>query len=204
MEHVPHHSPAHMRLKVNSTMDRPTSQNDWRSFLTKPWTTERLGKDLLMLANNPYKSMDEILCQEDFAYRDIVSCAREPLPHSAYKHTLRYSEHQPFYEMRNDGSGEPYDNILQLRTDKIRNFMSVRDYEGVADVWVIQYEYLLGHGTQHLIDRISEWTGVQPNCEAYPPQKRTQKKSRIITEDFADHIKQHLNWTVESWIGYHA
>ena len=38
---------------------------------------------------------------------DLVSCFKEPLPHEHYKHTIRYSEHQPFYEMRNDKSGKP-------------------------------------------------------------------------------------------------
>ena len=103
----------------------------------------------------------------------------EPLPHTAYNYTLRYSEHQPFYEMRNDGSGRPYDNIMEMRTDKIRNFLSVANYKGVADLWVLQYEYLVLKGTQHLIDRIEEWTGIPPRCQAKPPQLRKPKASRV-------------------------
>jgi hypothetical protein len=135
-------------------------------------------------------------------YRDIISCDIEPLPHAYYNHTIRYSEHQPFYEMRNDGSGEPYANLLELRTDKIRNFMTVADYQGVADLWVLQYEYLVHKGTQHLVDRVAEWTGITPRCAAKPPQNRKPKKSRTIPPDFARHVRKHLNWTVEKWIGY--
>lgn len=194
MEHVPHHSPAHLRLALNASYDDPSAQNNWQLFLTKPWTMPRIGKDL--------KLKGDEMCQARFHYRDIVSCVAHPLPLSAYNHTLRYSEHEPFYEMRNDGSGEPYASIMELRTDKIRNFLSTANYPGVADTWVVQYEYLLNKGTQHLLDRIAEWTGVEPRCEAFPPQNRIQKKSRYIDPDHARFIKERLNWTVEGWIGY--
>lgn len=194
MEHVPHHSPAHLRTKRDISVEGNMAQNDWEIFLTKPWTMERVGKDLELHGNET--------CQQNFRYQDIVSCVTEPLPPSYYNWTLRYSEHQPFYEMRNDGSGLPYDNILEMRTDKIRNFLSVANYPGIADLWVIQYEYLLNRGTQQLIDRIAEYTGITPKCQGYPPQNRKQKKSRFVTPEFAAHVRKHLNWTVEGWIGY--
>jgi hypothetical protein len=194
MEHVPHHSPAHLRTRAGASTDVVNAQNDWQIFLTKPWTTDRVGKDLELTGNE--------MCQDDFHYRDVVSCTVEPLPLSHYNYTIRYSEHQPFYEMRNDGSGLPYDNIMDMRADKIRNFLSVLDYKGVADVWVIQYEYLLTRGTKHLLERIAEWTGVKPKCKASPPQNRRQKKSRRLSKEMAAFIRTHLNWTVESWIGY--
>lgn len=194
MEHVPHHSPAHLRTASNATLNAKNAANDWKIFLTKPWTTKRVGKDLEMKG-------DEI-CQDDFRYKDVVSCAVEPLPLSHYRHTIRYSEHQPFYEMRNDGSGKPYNNILELRSDKIRNFLSVANYPGVADVWVIQYEYLLAKGTAKLLQRIKEWTGVEPRCRTKPPQYRKPRKSRRIPAEFANHVREHLNWTTEAFIGY--
>lgn len=194
MEHVPHHSPAHMRTKQTADDGHHSANNDWRVFLTKPWTTERLGLDLEMRGDE--------MCQEDFRYKDIVSCAIEPLPKSAYNHTLRYSEQQPFYEMRNDGSGKPYENILEMRTDKIRNFLTVADYEGVADVWTVQYEYLVGMGTQHLLDRIQQFTGIAPKCKAKEPQVRMPRPGRVIVPELAQHIRENLNWTVEKLIGY--
>ena len=155
----------------------------------------RLGSDLEI-------TDETTMCQEDFMYRDLVSCALEPLPRESYNHTLRYSEHQPFYEMRNDGSGLPYDNILEMRTDKIRNMLSVVNYEGVADMWVLQYEYLVGKGTDHLLTKIEEWTGLTRQCRAKEPQNRKPKLSRVISPEFASHVRRHLNWTVEEWIGF--
>lgn len=61
------------------------------------------------------------------------------------------------------------------------------------------HNFQLSHGTQQLIDQIQAWTGVTPQCKAYPPQQRTH---RNITEEFATYVNQHLNWTVEALIGY--
>jgi hypothetical protein len=194
MEHVPHHAPAHLRTKPGASTDDHSANNDWKIFMTKPWTMPRYGADLQLKGDE--------MCQEDFLYRDIVSCVEDPLPEDYYKYTLRYSENQPFYEMRNDGSGLPYNNIMELRTDKIRNFLNTVNYNGVSDVWTLQYEYLVSIGTQHLLDRITEWTGVQPTCKAIAPQVRKPKGSRMIRADFAAHIRENLNWTVEKWIGY--
>lgn len=182
MQHVPHHSPAHLPFRGDHL---------WKEFLTTPWTMERIGTDRFNNLTEP--------CQEHFDYRDIVSCAVEPVSKDYYKNKIMYSEHQPFYEMRNDGSGEPYDSIMDMRTDKIRNFLSIKEYEGVADVWVVQYEYLLTKGTAGLIQQVADWTGIEPQCEPKPPQHR---RNRPVEKDMAEFIKDNLNWTVESWIGY--
>jgi hypothetical protein len=181
MQHVPHHAPNHMKYRGDKY---------WKEFLTKEWSMPRIGTDRWNNATQP--------CQEHFEWKDIISCAVEPLPKSYYT-SLKYSNHQPIYEMRNDGSGEPYKNIMDLRADKIRNFLSVKDYQGVADVWVVQYEYLLTKGTQGLIDQVAAWTGLTPNCTGSPPQ---QRRNRPVEKQMAEYIRQHLNWTVESWIGY--
>ena len=113
----------------------------------------------------------DAICQDDFRYNEIVSCNYEPLPHEAYTHTLRYSEHQPFYELQQDGSGEPFANIMEMRAAKIRNFLDVKNYVGVADVWTTQYEYLLAKGTKEMLDKITEWTGVPYKCDQSPPPR---------------------------------
>jgi hypothetical protein len=181
MQKVPHHAPAHMKYRKDE---------DWRRFLTKEWTMERIGTDRWPNHTEP--------CQQFFEWKDLISCQRVPVPKEEYKEN-KYSNYQPFYEMRNDGSGKPYDNIMELRTDKIRNFMSLKDYEGVVDAWTIQYEYLVKKGTKEMIDQIAEVTGVQPRCKPYPAQDRA---ARSVNADMVGYINRHLNWTVESLIGY--
>lgn len=176
MHAVPHHSPAHAGLEMEE-------------FLSKKWTTERIGLDLQLKGNE--------MCQHHFRYKDIVSCVHKPEPNVPVDN--RHSLDKPFYEMRNDGSGEPYANIMEMRSDKIRNIMEIKDFPGVADLWMVQYEYMLAHGTQELLDRITEWTGIKPMCDAFPPQFRRQ---RNMTDDFVQYVTSHLNWTVEELIGY--
>ena len=90
---------------------------------------ERFGKDLNMTEDEKSGKAGPI-CQEDFYYKDVITCNIRPYPdgywdgtYDGKKRKHRYSEHQPFYEMRNDGSGEPYDNVLQMRAAKIYNFL---------------------------------------------------------------------------------
>lgn len=188
MQRVPHHCPSHLK-------------QDWYPFLTIPWTTPRSGDDIeigktITETNN---DTDTTPCQQNFIYQDIVSCVRRPLPPESYDHKLRFSEDTPFYEMRPSSGGHPFANIMEMRTAKIENFLSIQDYPGIAAVWAVQYEFLLQRGTEHLLKRISEWTGVEPRCEAYPPQLR---RERPFEAGFVKHITEHLNWTVEELIGY--
>lgn len=176
MREVPHHSPAHANLP-------------WKKFLSKPWTMPRIGLDLELKGTE--------MCQHHFKYKDLISCIHRPVPNATIDE--RHSLDRPFYEMRNDGSGLPYDNIMELRSDKIRNILEIKDFPGVADLWMVQYEYMVSHGTQQILDRIEEWTGVKPKCDAYPPQFRRQ---RNMTKDFVQYVTDHLNWTVEELIGY--
>lgn len=182
MQKVPHHSPAHLKY---------TAEDQWENFLSTPWTMERVGNDRWPNQTEP--------CQQFFEWKDIISCQRYPIAKEEIGEH-RFSNHQPFYEMRNDGSGKPYENIMELRTDKIRNFQTVKDYEGVSAVLTMQYEYLLSKGTQEMLDQISELTGIEPNCKPYPAQNRA---ARSLSPDMKAYIDKHLNWTVEGWIGYH-
>ena len=87
-------------------------------------------------------------CQQGFRYNEIVSCNKEPLPPEAYNGYFYCSRHQPFYELKQDGSGMPFENIMEMRSAKIRNFLETRDYPMVIDFMSVQYEKLLALGTK--------------------------------------------------------
>jgi len=177
MHKVPHHASKHIGLK-------------WKEFVTKEWTAPRIGLDLEVT------NKKDRICQERFKYNEIVSCIYEPLPHSAYE-KIRYSEHQPIYELK--PNGKPYKNILEMRAAKIRNFLDVKNYANVHDVWTVQYEYLLKMGTRSLIHRIEELTGVEAKCDLYEPQER---RKREIPKDFVSYLTKHIDWEAEQMIGY--
>ena len=195
MQATPHHAPAHLDVK------------DWKEYVTKTWTMERVGKDLNMTDDEKSGKAGPI-CQEGFFYKDVITCHVRPYPdgywdgtYDGKKRKHRYSEHQPFYEMRNDGSGEPYDNVLQMRAAKIYNFLDTVSFPWVEDTWVLRYEDLLKEGTQHLIESIEKVTGVKANCTASPPQNR---KKREIDPDLRKYLlnEKNVDWKAEKLIGY--
>lgn len=182
MRKKPHHAPRHMFL-------------DWKTFLETPWTMERVGLDLLIDEKN---IQNHVRCQEDFRYQDIVSCYTRPFADGHFTKT-HFSEHQPFYEMRNDGTGKPFESIFQLRGAKIQNFLNISYFKSVAELWILQYEVLVRYGTRELIQEIESLTGIPSHCTPSPAQER---KNRIIDNVMKKYIDKKLDWTVEALIGY--
>jgi len=183
MRKIPHHAPNHIYLP-------------WQKFVSKPWTMERIGKDLNVT------NYEERICQERFYFNEVISCYKYPHPDGYFddKPKPLFSGHQPLYELRNDGSGEPFDSILELRTAKIKNFMGVKEYPFVHDAWNLKYEDLILEGTAELLRKVEEVTGVKANCEASPPQKNRWKRS--LDPMFVKYLNDHLDWDVERSIGY--
>jgi hypothetical protein len=102
----------------------------------------------------------------------------------------------------NDPKGRPYSNILEMRADKIRNFMETSTYSNVKGFWHYRYEYLLKTGTEELVRKIEKATGVKRNaekCKIYEPQNRRKRK---IDADFVNYMIDHVDWEAEALVGY--
>ena len=168
---------------------------EWKDFLTKKWTMERVGKDLNVTDEH---KKDPLFCQEGFLYNDVVSCHRKPYPENHFK-TKRFSEDKPVYEMKPNGSGEPFDNILEMRAAKINNMLEVKNYTGVYDYWLLKYEDLLAFGTAELVEKVEKMTGVKANCTAFPKQ---HKSPRRLEPDMVQYLTDNVDWNVERLIGY--
>ena len=110
---------------------------------------------------------------------------------------FRMSRHQPFYELKPGGSGQAFDSILELRSAKIRNFLETKDYPKVADVWPVQYEYLLARGTKQMLDKITQVTGVEYKCNPFPTQHRSK---RTLSKAFVQYVDTHLDWDTEALV----
>jgi hypothetical protein len=191
----PHHATDHQRLP-------------WKEFVTKEWTMKRLPKD------EEYKRQQDALgngdgriCQEKFRYHEVKSCLTRPYPEGHFgPHNPNYfSNHQPFYEMKwNDPDGTPYANILDMRADKIRNFMEIPTYSNVDGFWHYRYEGLLKTGTEELIQKVERATGVKRHptkCKVSGPN--TTKKKSAMDPEFFDYMTDHVDWDAEALIGYH-
>eukprot|EP00978_Attheya_sp_CCMP212_P048851 scaffold584450_cov59-Attheya_sp.AAC.1 len=186
MRKRPHHASSHIR-----------GEKEWQEFLEIPWTTNRTDLDMT-LANETGR-----ICQQNFTFNEVNSCLEHPYLEGSYdKNKSHWSAHTPFYEMRQDGSGQPFNNILEMRSAKILNFLQLEKYQNTYAAWHYQYEYLLQDGTEHVISRIENATGVQRSCTASPPQPQRPRSKRLGDKHYIDYMNEHVDWEIEKRIGY--
>lgn len=177
MRRVPHHSPLHKNL-------------EWKEFVTTPWTMPRFGRDLRIANHTPSSRADRI-CEQGFYYDQVVPCLDDS----------PVGEMHPLYE-HNPVSGRPYKSILDLRRDKILNFVSIEHYDGVAffDAW--KYEDVVEQGSAQLVKQLEEVMGVTATCQS----RETEEWKRIQLDlDYVKWMQEHVDWdNSEAVIGYHV
>jgi len=98
MRIVPYHSPAHINLT-------------WNEFVTKPWTMERYGLDVVLnnkqtlysFRTSKSESDQEAICSNGFDPHEVVPCFENETLHLPSGRNVT-----PLYELNHDGSGQPY------------------------------------------------------------------------------------------------
>lgn len=170
----PHHSPNHFDL-------------GWQEFVTRQWTMPRNE-------TVPGTETETPTCQHSFHPHEVVPCLEMEMGVSESGVDVF-----AVYEMRHDGSGMPYDSILELRADKIRNFLSIADFDGIQDLFPVQYEQLVRNGTATLIHNLEEALGVKAHCSPTGPQTLS---SRALPPEYVEWMKEHVDWETEALIGY--
>ena len=120
---------------------------EWREFVTKPLTTEQPASDINM------KKVDN-MCQWEFLYDEVVPC-------------LTTLEDDDVCELKWDGSGRPFDSIVNLRAEKIKNFFSAEDYSHVQEVIPAKYEDLMEQGGfETLIEQVQFLYHIPSKCSS--------------------------------------
>ena len=104
------------------------------------------------------------------------------------------------YELNHDGSGNTYGSIVDLRRDKIKNFLGVRNYPAVAALLPVQYEYVVSRGTADLIEAIENVTGLYAQCTPSPPRELVPKQ---LDAHFVKWMNNNVDWEVEEMVGYY-
>lgn len=166
----PTSAPLHMNLK-------------WKDFVTKPWTMPRYGRDL--------NAANTTFCHQGFSYLESIPCIeRDKLPNT---------DIHPKYELRHDGSGKAYDSLVDLRSDKIVNFLEVGDYPGIEDYTMLRFEDLIEKGSADLIKHFEQVLGVKSNCK---PTKAKPLKRKTFEPEYIEWIQENVNWNVEQLVGY--
>lgn len=185
MRTFPHHAPLHFHL-------------DWPEFVTRKWTMPRYAEDLEFMGwtADTSRNAEVKACESgEFLPHQVIPCNANRRAVST-----RGIGMMALYELRNDGSGKPYDNILDMRREKIENFLNVADFERVQDVYVVRYEEAKLFGTKKLIEQLEEALGQKASCS--PVQGDKNFRERKIPKMFRGYLKTHVHWETEAKIGY--
>lgn len=183
MRKKPYHSPYHFDL-------------DWKTFLTRPWGMERGPADQQLIHDGLEHNTT---CMHRFPFENIIPCSK--LDRNMYNGTQKSGKKIGVnYELNQDGSGNAYDSILQLRSDKIRNFLNVSTYDGVHAFYPVQFEYMVSQGTSQLIGELEKVTGLKAKCQRPAPHALKEKQ---YDASFVRWVNVHLDWETEKLIGYY-
>lgn len=109
----------------------------------------------------------------------------------------------------NPWTGEPFNNVLELRNYKNKNYLRVRNY--VSNYLLVRYEDIRDH-PHEFINFIAERYGIE-KCEDFFPQdkyvdhhptdqKYTPKEYFKLIPSQLQWINDHLDWEVEETLGF--
>lgn len=104
------------------------------------------------------------------------------------------------YELMHDGSGRAYPSIVDLRRDKILNFLTMDGMMGVKSFHPTRYEDLYKDGTAALIEMLEGETGRKAKCE--PIEGKGVVKHKEVPKAFIRWMNEFVDWDVEGMIGY--
>jgi len=186
---------------VNAMQRKPYHALDhrylsWEKFVTTPWVIERGENDKKLIESN---ATYNATCVHRFNFNEVVSCTTQDR-NDWRNGTHNYTSRGLMYELNQDGSGDPYDSIVDLRRDKIKNFLSVRNYDAVAAFFPVQYEYAVSRGTGGLIGAIENVTGLYAQCKPSPPRELEPKQ---LDSNYIKWMNDNVDWEVEKMIGYY-
>jgi hypothetical protein len=112
----------------------------------------------------------------------------------------------PLYELRRDQSQRPFANLLELRAEKIVNFLIEVPlvYKDLGGYVAVRYEDLVRDGTRPFLELVAGLLGLKnlpPDCTPMGPQPERLGR-RNIPEDFRRWVVQHMDPDLEHLLGY--
>lgn len=209
MREKPYHMPYHMKGFDMSSKKQPAIPLDWETFLQRvePWSMPGLSvHDQQYLLDRQSKSTeqhDNTRCVQGFSFDEVAPCIfdNSTVPRSKWR------GHMPVYELQRDRTGNFFDDLLKLRSDKILNFFLeiplLMDIGGYA---AVRYEDLLQHGTQTFLEHLARMMGMPSLPKACRPQEphpeRIGHRSASIPPNVRQWVEDHLVLETEQMLGY--
>lgn len=196
----PYHMPNHMNGFDENYKPIPL---DWGDFVSRSWTMpNRTEFDWSCIYAN---TTGEQRCRWGFKFQEVMPCrsADNTLPESVSR------AHEPIYELRRDIKdsidGVPFDNILQLRSEKIKNhLLEVSKIHGLEGYLALRYEDLLVNGTRAMLESVATMLGLPglpPKCIPIPPQPEKAGR-REIPDGLRQWVEDNLLLENERLLGY--
>ena len=199
-----------IELMRQRPINAPSHQDmEWADFVTTPWERKRSNLDEALTDTKNAN------CSYGFNYEEIIPCMTKRDPQS---------DTFPLYELHPLG-GDPYLSLLQLRADKIRNFLNVANFDGVIDFIHMRYEDLVWDeeytddatylslpfpGIAGLLEKIRDQTSLTPDASAgwISDEDGFFKAEPLgvgvtnLDPYYLQWMDDHVDWDVEMMVGY--
>ena len=208
----PYHSPNHVQQFDTST-NQPIPLT-WQEFVNRPWTLHiinRTNHDWKEYSSDPQVTEEASKCKYGFASHEVVPCwwtaTNTTIPPS-----LRRA-YEPVYELRRDKImdkryqiGVPFDNILQLRAEKIKNFLiEIPQTHKLGGYLAVRYEDLVMNGTRTMLEQVAEIIGLPDglpqSCKPTLPSPNRLGR-RKIPDGLRQWVEDNLLLETERLLGY--
>ena len=182
MRERPHHAHEHIGM-------------EWKDFVSKPWVGPRGPADQAKIekAKEDKFFIEKWGCLAGYKFDEVIPCSpQDSILNEGYSNYM--------YELKNDESHRAYGSIIELRSEKIRNFMEVPSYHGVKAFFPQRYEALNMRGTAEFLKQLEEVTGLKAKCE--PFEGKGVIKHKNVDPGFTEWINKYHDWEAEEMIGY--
>ncbi|CAB9530446.1 expressed unknown protein [Seminavis robusta] len=191
MREKPYHMPFHMNGYDSIT--NKVIPLDWDEFTKRQtWTMPLPHQEF------PPK---EGSCVQGFSFTEVSPCLFND---TSIVPRNKWRGHMPVYELQRDGSGIPFSHLLDLRAEKILNFvLEVPLLMALGGFLAVRYEDLVKHGTQGFLEQVAHLLDLQlpSSCKPQPPRPERLGR-RTIPSKVRMWMEERLVLETEQLLGY--
>jgi hypothetical protein len=172
--------------------------------VNKPWTLpNRSKKDYELLQQRKENPKRIFTCRNGMKFHEVMPCHFDPgtVPEAVVR------EQNPVYELKRGSTitDEPYSNILELRSDKIVNFLlEIGLIQDLGGYLAVRFEDLLTNGTRGFLEDVGKMIGLDelpPECQPQAPRPELIGR-RTIPDGLRTWVEDHLILRTERLLGY--
>ena len=195
MRERPHHAHDHADCTDLECPECECRSMGWKDFVSKPWVGPRgpADKDLMVRAKAEGRKLEVEDCLAGYKFDEVIPCLPED---SVDKEG--YSTYM--YELMHDGSNRAYGSVIDLRREKLLNFLTVPRMNGVRAFLPQRYEMLVREGTGEFLKTLEEVTGLTAKCAPFEGTGVVQHKN--VEPEFMEWMNEFHDWEAEGMIGY--